>query len=97
MSDIVIKTENLGKKYTIGHQAQNGQCTLCTNVPLYDFVVKIGEMFTFADLSYEVLEIEGHHVKVATPECLLRMKEGTIRPIDQNDAMFLREFIRRKG
>lgn len=25
MSDIVIKAENLGKKYTIGHQAQNGR------------------------------------------------------------------------
>ena len=24
MSDIVIKAENLGKKYTIGHQAENG-------------------------------------------------------------------------
>jgi len=25
MSDIVIKAENLGKKYTIGHQAENGR------------------------------------------------------------------------
>ena len=25
MSDIVIKAENLGKKYTIGHQAGNGR------------------------------------------------------------------------
>jgi lipopolysaccharide transport system ATP-binding protein len=24
MSDIVIKSENLGKKYTIGHQAERG-------------------------------------------------------------------------
>jgi hypothetical protein len=62
-----------------------------------DFVAKIGEMFTFADLSYEVLDIEGHPIKVATPECLLRMKEGTLRPIDQNDAIFLREYIRRRG
>ena len=62
-----------------------------------DFVAKIGEMFTFADLSYEALDIEGHPIKVATPECLLRMKEGTLRPIDQNDAIFLREFIRRRG
>jgi hypothetical protein len=62
-----------------------------------DFVVKIGEMFTFVDLSYEVLDIEGHRIKVATPECLLRMKEGTMRPIDQNDAIFLREFIKRRG
>ena len=25
MSDIVIQAENLGKKYTIGHQAENGR------------------------------------------------------------------------
>ena len=25
MPDIVIKAENLGKKYTIGHQAENGR------------------------------------------------------------------------
>ena len=62
-----------------------------------DFVAKIGKMFIFADLSYEVLDIEGHPIKVATPECLLRMKEGTLRPIDQNDAIFLREYIRRRG
>jgi hypothetical protein len=62
-----------------------------------DFVAKIGEMLTFAALSYEVLVIEGHPIKVATPECLLRMKEVTLRPIDQNDAIFLREYIRRRG
>jgi len=25
MTDVVIKAENLGKKYTIGHQAENGR------------------------------------------------------------------------
>jgi len=60
-------------------------------------VLTRGAGFTFADLSYEVLDIEGHPIKVATPECLLRMKEGTLRPIDQNDAIFLREYIRRRG
>ena len=25
MSDVVIKAENLGKKYVIGHQAENGR------------------------------------------------------------------------
>lgn len=32
MSDIVIKAENLGKKYTIGHQAQRGQYTALRDV-----------------------------------------------------------------
>ena len=32
MSDIVIKTENLGKKYTIGHQAERGNYTALRDV-----------------------------------------------------------------
>ena len=32
MSDIVIKAENLGKKYTIGHQAENGGYTALRDV-----------------------------------------------------------------
>jgi lipopolysaccharide transport system ATP-binding protein len=32
MSDIVIKAENLGKKYTIGHQAENGRYTALRDV-----------------------------------------------------------------
>jgi len=32
MSDVVIKAENLGKKYTIGHQAENGGYTSLRDV-----------------------------------------------------------------
>jgi lipopolysaccharide transport system ATP-binding protein len=32
MSDIVIKADNLGKKYTIGHQAENGRYTALRDV-----------------------------------------------------------------
>jgi lipopolysaccharide transport system ATP-binding protein len=32
MNDIVIKAENLGKKYTIGHQAENGRYTALRDV-----------------------------------------------------------------
>ncbi|MCC6454895.1 MAG: ABC transporter ATP-binding protein [Caldilineaceae bacterium] len=32
MSDIVIRAENLGKKYTIGHQAENGKYTALRDV-----------------------------------------------------------------
>ena len=32
MSDIVIKAENLGKKYVIGHQAERGDYTLLRDV-----------------------------------------------------------------
>ena len=32
MTDIVIQAENLGKKYTIGHQAENGHYTALRDV-----------------------------------------------------------------
>jgi lipopolysaccharide transport system ATP-binding protein len=32
MSDIVIKAENLGKKYVIGHQAESGRYTALRDV-----------------------------------------------------------------
>jgi len=32
MNDIVIKAENLGKKYLIGHQAENGRYTALRDV-----------------------------------------------------------------
>jgi len=32
MSDVVIKAENIGKKYVIGHQAQRGDYTLLRDV-----------------------------------------------------------------
>jgi lipopolysaccharide transport system ATP-binding protein len=32
MNDIVIKAENLGKKYVIGHQAERGDYTLLRDV-----------------------------------------------------------------
>jgi hypothetical protein len=61
-----------------------------------DLIVKIGEIFTYTDMDYEILEVEGHKVKIATVETLFRLKEGTIRPIDKNDAMFLKELMKRK-
>jgi lipopolysaccharide transport system ATP-binding protein len=32
MSDVVIKAENIGKKYTIGHQAERGGYTSLRDV-----------------------------------------------------------------
>jgi len=32
MSDVVINAENIGKKYTIGHQAEQGDYTLLRDV-----------------------------------------------------------------
>lgn len=62
-----------------------------------DILVKIGEMFTYEDLEYQTMQIEGHEVKTATAETLCKMKEGTIRPKDRNDVLFLRALIKSRG
>jgi len=36
MSDIVIKAENLGKKYAIGHQAENGRYVALRDVLMHN-------------------------------------------------------------
>jgi hypothetical protein len=58
-----------------------------------DLVAGIGEMFRYEDLEYEVREVAGVHVRIATPETLLRMKKDTVRPEDKRDARFLAELI----
>lgn len=63
-----------------------------------DIIGKLGESSSFDDLEYESVEVEGKIVRVATPETLYRLKSGTVRPQDQQDAEFLRSLIeRRKG
>lgn len=58
-----------------------------------DLIGRIGEAFRFGDISYRAVKLEGHTVRLATPESLLRLKENTMREIDQLDAKFLREKI----
>jgi len=53
-----------------------------------DVLSSIGDAFTFEDLDYEELDVEGHTVKIATVETLYRLKEKTYRAIDQNDLFF---------
>jgi predicted nucleotidyltransferase len=61
-----------------------------------DIMAKLGETATYDDLKYEIMEIEGQKIRVATAETLLRLKENTIRPEDKGDAFFLRELLKRK-
>lgn len=60
-----------------------------------DVLLKIGSAFIFEDLRFEVLNIEGHTINVASPETLYKLKEKTYRAIDQNDLIFLKELINR--
>lgn len=56
-----------------------------------DVLTRIGTRFRFEDLEAEVIEVEGVRVRVATPATLVRMKQGTLRPIDRADAAALAE------
>ena len=61
-----------------------------------DLIVKIGATFGYDDLEYDLIEVEGRRIRVATAETLYRLKKGTVRPIDQNDAAFLAELLRHR-
>jgi predicted nucleotidyltransferase len=61
-----------------------------------DILIKIGDAFSFDDLDYQILTIQGHRVRTATPETLYKLKKDTIRPSDKTDALFLKEWIDRK-
>jgi hypothetical protein len=62
-----------------------------------DLIAGIGEMFRYEDLEFEVREVAGAQVRIATPEALLRMKQDTVRPEDKRDARFLAELIANKA
>ena len=61
-----------------------------------DIMAQLGEAEKYEDLEYEIMEIQGQKIRVATAETLLKLKEGTIRPEDKGDVLFLRELLRRK-
>ncbi|HHQ48731.1 MAG TPA: hypothetical protein ENK19_07595 [Acidobacteria bacterium] len=55
-----------------------------------DLLGRIGEAFRFGDVESETVEVEGVPVNVATPRALYRMKRGTLREKDRQDAVALR-------
>lgn len=56
-----------------------------------DVMTRLGEMATFDSVEAEIKEIEGVRVRVATPAALHRLKKGTVRAIDRQDAAALRQ------
>jgi predicted nucleotidyltransferase len=62
-----------------------------------DILSKIGTEFSFEDMNYEEIIIEGRKVKIATPETLYKLKEKTYRAVDQNDLLFLQELIDKRN
>lgn len=56
-----------------------------------DFVSRLGEMFSYSDLEAETHLVEEVPIRVATPATLNRMKKGTVRYKDWDDAARLRQ------
>ena len=65
------------------------------NVLVVDILSRLGDVATYHDIAYKVIDIQGIKIKVATPETLYRLKKDTVRPEDQLDAKFLKEIIKK--
>jgi predicted nucleotidyltransferase len=61
-----------------------------------DIIGKLGEMAKYGDLDYEVMNIQGVNIKIATPETLFKLKKDTLREKDKIDAFFLSELIKKR-
>ncbi len=55
-----------------------------------DLIAGISEKATFESVDAETMEYRGVRIRVATPAALHRLKRGTMRPIDRQDAAALR-------
>ena len=53
---------------------------------LIDILGRLGEAWSYADLEWQILEIDGVPLRVATPRTLFRMKRDTVRLQDRADA-----------
>ena len=57
----------------------------------FDILTRLGEMVTFESIERERKDVAGTAVWVATPAALYRLKNGTVRAKDHEDAAALRE------
>ena len=53
-------------------------------------MTRLGEAASFETVAQEDKKVEGIRVRAATPAALYRMKKGTVRPLDRQDAEALR-------
>jgi hypothetical protein len=51
-----------------------------------DVMTRLGEMASYELVEAETKEVAGVQVRVATPAALYRLKKGTVRPLDRQDA-----------
>jgi hypothetical protein len=55
-----------------------------------DILTKLGEAANYGTIQRAIVSIAGVNASVATPAALYRMKKGTLRPLDHQDAAALR-------
>lgn len=55
-----------------------------------DFLTRLGEIYPYDALEWQIEELEGVPIRVVTPAQLYRMKRHTVRPKDWGDAEALR-------
>jgi len=56
----------------------------------FDVMTRLGEVASYETVAAETKEVQGIRVPVATPSALYRLKKGTVRPLDRQDAEALR-------
>jgi hypothetical protein len=56
----------------------------------FDVMTRLGEVASYETVAQETKDVEGIRVRVATPAALYRLKRGTVRPVDRQDAEALR-------
>lgn len=56
----------------------------------FDVITRLGTTARFETVDAEIKVVEGTRVRVATPAALYRLKHGTVRAIDRQDAAALR-------
>ena len=56
----------------------------------FDVMTRLGEVASYETVEAETKDVEGVRVRVATPAALYRLKKGTVRPLDRQDAEALR-------
>ena len=57
----------------------------------FDIMTRLGNAAAFDTVESQIMEIEGIRVSVATPSALYRLKQGTVRPLDRQDAEALKQ------
>jgi acylphosphatase len=59
----------------------------------FDVLTRLGEAASFETVASEIKEVEGIRIRVATPEALYRLKKGTVRALDRQDAEAIRRLF----